>query len=173
MSLVHWLLYAFLYCIWLWNYLICSCVIVRQRSHMLIVRRKMVPATATKYFTFSFGNLWCWIVMHFNTFPNIYELHGPSFKTHSSTKIIFCKFENGVRLCTASSPWCWMNWWNVWQNSNKSHTSTLVPAHDFIFQFSMSSLRDYEAFVKMKMAAHATAVRPHAAIVCQGSGIGV
>ena len=37
--------------------MICKRVIVRPRSHMLIVRRKLVPTTAMKYFTFSLGDL--------------------------------------------------------------------------------------------------------------------
>ena len=45
-----------LYHTWVWNRGICRCVIVRPRSHMLIVRRKIVPITTTKCFTFSRGN---------------------------------------------------------------------------------------------------------------------
>ena len=47
---------ACLYHTWVWNRGICRCVIVRPRSHMLIVRRKIVPITTTKCFTFSWGN---------------------------------------------------------------------------------------------------------------------
>ena len=41
---------------WVWNHGICKCVIVCARSHMLIVRRKMMPTTTMTYFTFSCGN---------------------------------------------------------------------------------------------------------------------
>ena len=44
-----------LYHTWVWNREICRCVIVRPRSHMLIVRRKIVPIKTIKYFIFS----WC------------------------------------------------------------------------------------------------------------------
>ena len=36
---------------------VCSCVIVRPRSNMMIVRKKILPTTAMKYFTFSLGKL--------------------------------------------------------------------------------------------------------------------
>ena len=41
-----------LYHTWVWNPGICRSVIMHPWSHMLIVRRKIVPTTAMKYFTF-------------------------------------------------------------------------------------------------------------------------
>ena len=113
--------------------------------------------------------LWC-ILIHFQISMNYMALHLKpiyllkSFFVNLKTVYVYARHRHrGVEWIDGMCD----------KNLNKSHTNTLVPAHDFIFQFSMSSLMDYEAFSKMKMAAHATAVRAHAAIVCQGSGIGV
>ena len=58
----------FLYHTWVSNLGICRHVIMRPWSHMLIVRRKIVPSTAMKYFTFSLGKM-----LHSNIFWYIFK----------------------------------------------------------------------------------------------------
>ena len=40
---------------WVWNRGICRRVIVRPRSHILVMRRRIMPITTIQYFTFSLG----------------------------------------------------------------------------------------------------------------------
>ena len=53
---------------WVWNRRICRCVIVRPRSHMLIVKKKY----NNKIFQLlGVSNVACCFLMSFNTFPNV------------------------------------------------------------------------------------------------------
>ena len=62
------IIFKFLYHNWVWNRGICRRVIVCPRSHMLIARRKIVPTTTIKCFTFSLGKL-----LHSDIFWYIYK----------------------------------------------------------------------------------------------------